>query len=53
MNDYTKKIFKKDGALVAKEKRESQLRNANIFRQIFIADLDKYQFFQHSSQMMI
>lgn len=30
MNDYTKKIFKKDGALVAKEKQESQLRNANI-----------------------
>ena len=30
MNDYTKKIFKKDDALVAKEKQESQLRNANI-----------------------
>ena len=30
MNDYTKKNFKKDGALVAKEKQESQLRNANI-----------------------
>ena len=30
MNDYTKKIFKKAGALVAKEKQESQLRNANI-----------------------
>ena len=26
MNDYTKKIFKKDGALVAKEKQESLLK---------------------------